>query len=261
MNRVKVTGLDNEGKEAVVYVIKPGTKEFAGAKKTANKAFKEAVESGCYFRTKLDKIMREQGLWGDEQQKEVDALNAKVSENVKKLKMGNMDLAEAKKLALDIKRDRTESLLKLAKTRELDAFTVEGQSENASFDYLISVCIVNEEGKPIFESVDDYNENSSQPYAVEAAAKLSELVYGLDGDWEKKLPENEFLIKYKFCNDELNLINDDGKRVSVTDKLINEDGRYVNEKGEYIDVDGNPIDAEGNYLNFKPFTKNGEPIA
>ena len=261
MNRVKVVSVDNEGKEKTVYVIKPTTKHMAGARKAAGKAVKLAIEEGCYFREKLDKVMREQGLWDDEQQKRVDELNEKVSLNVKKLKKGNMDLEEAKKLALQIKQDRAESLILLAKTRELDSFTIEGQSENASFEYLLSQCIVNEEGNPIFANVDEYLENSTEPYIGDAAAKLSELVYGLDSNWEKKLPENEFLIKYKFCNEDLNLINEEGKRVSINGKLIDENGRYVDNNGKHIDIDGDEIDEDGDYVDFKPFTKNGEPVA
>lgn len=254
-NRVKV-----ECGDQVVYVLKPGTKEVAGAKKASNKAFKEALESGCFLRSKLDKIMRDQGLWDDNMQKEVDEINKRILENTRKLKRGKIELDDARKLAIEIRRDRNASLTKLAKTRELEAYSAEGQSDNAGFDYLVSVCTVDEQGKPIFSSVEDYLEKADEDLASKAAAELGRLVYGLDPEWENKLPENEFLLKYKFCNEDLSLVNEDGKLVAVNGRLIDEKGRYRTEDGGYEDVDGNPIDENGNYLDFQPFTKNGEPV-
>lgn len=254
-NRIKV-----ECGDQVVYVVKPGTKEVTGAKKASNKAFKEALDSGCFLRSKLDQIMREQGLWSDAMQKEVDEINQRIVENTKKLKRGNMELEEARKIAIEIKKDRNASLLKMSKTRELEAYSAEGQADNAGFDYLVSVCTVDESGKPIFSSLEDYLERADEEIASKAAAELGQLVYGLDPDWEKKLPENEFLIKYKFCNEDLSLVNEEGKLVSINGRLIDEDGRYRTADGGYEDVDGNALDKEGNYLDFKPFTRNGEPV-
>lgn len=262
MKRFKIEAVDSEGNPKVVYVLKPTTKHLAGAKRAANKAFRKAWEDGGFFRKQLDQIMRESGSWDDEQQAKVDDINRKILENTRKLKRGGMDLEEAKQLALQIRRDRAESLILLSKSREFDALSIEGAAENESFDYLVSVCVVDEEGAPIFENVEDYLEKSSEDYATQAASKLYSMVYAssYNENWEKELPENAFLLKYKFCNDDLSLVNEEGKLVSVNGRLIDENGNYRTADGGYEDVDHIPVDKDGNYLDAQPFTKNGESV-
>jgi hypothetical protein len=143
-----------------------------------------------------------------------------------------------------------------------DDFTAEAQSDSAKFDYLVAACLRNEDGTPVFPTIEDYKENADEPYASEAAGKLAGLIYGLDEQWEANLPENQFLKKYKFVDDELRLVNKDGKFVTKDGKLIDNDFRYINEQGEYVDVDGNRIDKDGlPVVEFSPFLDDdGNPI-
>jgi hypothetical protein len=143
-----------------------------------------------------------------------------------------------------------------------DEFTAESQSENAKFDYLVSVCIKDDEGKPIFTDIEDYKEKSDEPYIAEAATKLASMLYGLDDSWEANLPENTFLQKYDFVDKDLRLINKEGKHVTKDGKLIDNDFRYINTEGEYVDVDGNRIDKDGlPTVLFSPFLDDdGKPI-
>jgi len=95
-----------------------------------------------------------------------------------------------------------------------------------------------------------------------AASNLAMMLYGIDPDYEKRLPENEFLKKYKFVDNELNFIDKQGRRVDSEGRLVNEDGRYINEEGKLVDVDGNLVDEDGNYIvDFTPFLdESGKPI-
>jgi len=88
------------------------------------------------------------------------------------------------------------------------------------------------------------------------------MLYGIDPDYEKRLPENEFLKKYKFVDDQLNYIDKKGRRVDSEGRLVNEDGRYINEDGKLVDIEGNLVDEEGNYIvEFTPFLDDeGKPI-
>ena len=80
------------------------------------------------------------------------------------------------------------------------------------------------------------------------------LLYNLDPDYEKKLPENQFLAKYNFVDQDLHLVDDKGRRVDSEGRLVNKDGRYINEAGELIDIKGNRVDLEGDYVvDFSPF--------
>jgi hypothetical protein len=119
------------------------------------------------------------------------------------------------------------------------------------------------EQKHYFNNLDDYLERIEDPAALKGAQVLANMIYGLDNDYEKNLPENKFLLKYKFVNENLRFINNEGKLVDREGRLIDEAGRFINESGEYVDKDGNRVDEHGDYIvDAKPFLDDdGKPVA
>lgn len=258
----KITSKNLNEEEVVVYVVKPGSQALTKAKVAANKAFALALKEKSMLRAAIDEHMVEQGLWDEEKQKNLTEINKKINHNVRTLKKGGIELEEAKDLALEIRKLRNEINSLLAKRRELDNFTAEAQADNASFFALIVECIVDQRGNKILKNVDDYMEKASEPYISEAVNKLADLTYGMNDSWERELPENKFLVDYKFCNEDLDLINEDGKLVDREGRLIDSTGRYIDENGNFIDVYGKSVDEDGNPLEeFIPFTKNGESVS
>jgi len=117
----------------------------------------------------------------------------------------------------------------------------------------VSVCILDPDTrKPLFMDIDDYDSQAAEPYIIEAAGELASMMYNLSPDYEKKLPENKFLKRFQFVDEELRLINDDGHLVDGDGRLINDEGRFVayDEDGVlyFIDRDGDKLDEEGNYI-------------
>lgn len=259
MSTVEVKGKNDKGEEVTVYVKRPNSEQLNEAHMYSNKIFKQAIDSGAILRIKLDDYMESQGLWNEEHKKKIKDLDNKIDSDVKKLISGKQGkfskLSQARKLALDIRKNRLERLVLLAKKRELDEYTVEAQVENARFDYLVTLCVYNDEGERVFADLTEYGDKRGEPYAAEAASKLATLIYQFDEDWQKKLPENQFLLKHKLVNDKLHLINSDGHLISEDDKLINENNEYVNEKGEKVNRDGQRVDENGNVIvdNYSEF--------
>jgi hypothetical protein len=145
----------------------------------------------------------------------------------------------------------------------LDSHTAEGQADNARFNYLVSACVVyKNNGNKYFKNYEDYLNRASDPVSFIAAQKLASIMYGLDSDFEKKLPENKFLLKYKFVNDNLELVDNKGRLIDASGRLIDQNGRFINEEGKFIDKDGNLVDESGDFLvEFQPFLDdNGNPI-
>ena len=145
----------------------------------------------------------------------------------------------------------------------LDTHTAEGQADNARFNYLVSVCTVyKDNSKPYFTNYEDYNNRSTDIVAILGAQNLAGMLYGLENDYEEKLPENKFLKQYKFVDDKLRLINKDGKLVDSEGRLIDENGRFINDSGEFVDKSGNLVDKQGDYIvEFQPFLDdNGNPV-
>lgn len=252
-----------DNKEVTFLVRSPSLADQREATKVYNTAFSDALKAKAVVRAKLDDLLVEQGLWDDKKQFEFSALQSKILENERKLAKGGIPLQEAKKIALDMKKDREDLRDLIAVKTNLDTHTAEGQADNARFNYLVSACTVyNDNKKPYFNSYDEYLNKASDPVAILAAQNLAGMLYGLENNYEEKLPENKFLKQYKFVDDKLRLINKEGKLVDQEGRLIDENGRFINEKGEFVDKDGNPVSDTGDYvLEFKPFLDDsGNPI-
>ena len=251
------------GKEVTLLVKSPSLQDQREATKVYNTAFSDALKAKAVVRAKLDDLLVEQGLWDDKKQFQFSALQSKILENERKLAKGGISLNEAKKLALEMRKDREELRDLISVKTNLDTHTAEGQADNARFNYLVSSCTVyNDNKKPYFSSYDEYLNKSSDPVAIQAAQQLAGMLYGLENNYEEKLPENKFLKQYKFVDSQLRLVDKEGRLVDQDGRLVDENGRFINEKGEFVDKDGNPVNAEGEYLiEFKPFLDDdGNPV-
>lgn len=249
------------GENKVLYVISPTRKHEEKAKVISNRVFRDCVKTGSFFRSELNAVLKERGILTNEEEKVLTEATEFLENGKKKLKAGGIELDEARKLAVDMRKKRFEIIAITIKLNEHDAMTVEGQTDNAYFDALVSLCVLDEEGNPVFNSYEHYLDESKEDYASTAAKTLSSIIYGTNDNWEKELPENKFLMKYKFVDEKLRLVNKDGHYVDSENKLINEDGRYVNENNEFVNRDGERVDENGDLIvEEKPFLSNGDPV-
>jgi hypothetical protein len=250
-------------KEVSLFVKAPSLQDQREATKVYNQNFSEALKAKAVVRAKLDDVLMEQGLWDANKQAQFTKLQNDILEGERRLAKGGISILEAKKVALNMKKSRDDLRDLIAVKTNLDTHTAEGQADNARFNYLVSACTVYTDTKEqYFKNYEDYLNRSSDPVAILAAQNLAGMLYGLENDYESKLPENKFLKQYKFVDDQLRLINKNGHLVDDDGRLVDENGRYVNDKGEFVDKDGNPVDNQGDYLlDFQPFLdENGQPI-
>jgi len=253
-----------EDKDVKFLVRNPSFKNQREGQKVYNTAFTDAIKSNAVVRAKMDDVLREQGIWDDAKEDELTELQNQIIRSERVLAQGGISLKKAKSIALEMKETRDKIRELLLDKNSLDTNSAEGQADNTRFNYLVTVCTVYKDTeKPYFKDMDDYLEKSSDPVAIKAAQTLANMLYGLKDDYEKDLAENKFLMKYKFVDDDLRLINDKGQLVDEENRLIDENGRFINEKGEYVDKFGYRIDFDGNYVvEFAPFLDDdGKPIA
>jgi hypothetical protein len=262
--KVKAADSDKMVKKVTEYaVMEPIPKDGREAQKVYNAAFSAALSSGGLLRQRVNTFMREQGLWDDAKEAEQDKIVSRINQLELTLQRGNIKLSEARELALDIRRARFDLRELIAQKNELDSNTAEGQAENARFNALVSRCLVyNETGEPVYQSVDDYLERSTDEQAFVGAQTLASMMFKLDKNHEAGLPENMFLKKWKFVDDELRLVNKDKHLVDTKGNLINEDGHYVDKDGNLIDIEGRPVDDKGNFVvDSQPFLDDdGNPL-
>ncbi len=259
----KVVKVEIGGKEVELAVLRPNAKVRQDAQKVYNKAFRDAVESGAILRAKIESVMREQKLWDDAKEAELRKLQGQIAEKERKIRGGGIKLSEAREMAIQLRRDRGELRALNSERMSLDNNSCEAQADNAQFNFFVSACTVHaNDGKPYFKSYEDYMTKEDDPAVGPAASALAKIIYNLEDDYEKKLPENQFLLKFKFADDSLHLIDKQGRKIDADGRLVDEEGRYINEAGEYVDREGNRVDADGNYLvDEKPFLDDeGNPV-
>lgn len=252
-----------DGKDKEMLIKSPSLNDQKEATKVYNQTFSEALKSKAVVRAKLDDLLVEQGLWDNAKQAKFTELQSKILDGERKLAKGGISLSEAKETALTMKKTREELRELISVKTNLDTHTAEGQADNARFNYLVYACTVyNDTKEQYFKSYEDYNNRSTDPVAILAAQNLANMLYGLEDNYEDKLPENKFLKQYKFIDSKLRLINKEGKLVDEKGRLLDENGRFINEKGEFVDKDGNLVDQEGDYIvEFSPFLDDdGKPV-
>jgi len=235
-----------------VYIKDPSVADQRDSRAIYNKVFKSELESGAYLRDELEDILRERGLWNDKKQMDYTKLIQDLDAHEMKLSKGGIKLADAKKIALDIRGIRFRMRMLLADRAKFNSSTVEGQAENQQFNFLLSRSAVynNNRDKTYFKSYEDYLNRSNDNDSVLIASKFAKVHYGTLGT-EKDLPENQFLQRFHYVDDNLRLVNSDGHLVNMDGNLIDEEGRliaYSNDGVAYfVDSDGNPLDDRGNY--------------
>lgn len=252
-----------DGKNREILIRSPSLQDQKEATKIYNQSFSEALKAKAVVRAKLDDLLVEQGLWDGIKQAKFTELQAEILEGERKLAKGGISLIEAKNIALKMRKTREDLRELISVKTNLDTHTAEGQADNARFNYLVSACTVyNDTKEQYFKNYEDYNNKSNDAVAILAAQNLANMLYGLEDNYEEKLPENKFLKQYKFVDTKLRLINKEGKLVDEQGRLIDETGRFINEQGQFVDKDGNLVDKEGDYIiEFTPFLDDeGKPI-
>ena len=255
--------IEINGEKKTFTVKSPSLTEQREAQKVYNTAFTDAIKSNSVVRAKMDDVLEEQGLWNKDKQNKYNTLQQELIEGEKRLAKGGFALSEAKKLALKMRDLRLEIRDLISVRTSLDNHSAEGQADNARFNYLVSACVVYKDNdKPYFKDLADYMDRQDDPVALQGAQKLANMIYGLDNNFEKNLPENKFLKKYKFVNEDLRFIDKQGRTVDSEGRLVDENGRYIDDEGNFVDKDGNRVDADGEFVvDTQPFLDDeGNPV-
>ena len=254
-----------DGNEYAVRV--PTVQEIKEANEMRAKTFNDALGRGDLLRDQLESELRKRELWNDNREQEYQTLRREVLDGEYKLQKGGIKLSQAKGIALGMTDNRNQMVNLLSSRTDLDSNTCEGKADAARFNYLFACCLVYDEtGEQYFPNkLDDYLLNQDDVVAAEGATEFYYLISGTD-NVDTKLPENKFLQKFKFVDDNLQLIDKDGR-------LINDDGKHIDTKGNFVrwnkdgtsvkvDTVGRPVNEEGDFdIDHTAFLDDGgDPI-
>ena len=248
-------------------IIKPTAQQNEDATMEYNRVFSKALNNGALLREKLQDHMERQGLWDKEKEKQYNDIIAKLNKAEIQLNKGGIKLAEAREIAIEMRKTRLELQQLIAEKNAMDVNTAQGQAEQARFNKLLVSCLVySNDEKPFYDDVSDYLQKQSigsDGVGYIAAEKFGNVYFGLDSDYENGLPENMFLKKWQFIDTDLQLINKEGHAIDQDGRLIDALGRFIDAEGNYVDRDGNPLNEEGSYdFKSQPFLDDeGNPLS
>lgn len=245
-------GTDQEKKVSVV-VKRPNNNVLTEAQRVGAMAWTQCIKDGVMTKKELKAFMKKRNIWDEAKEKEEDKITARIKKLEKELYLGTstkgskMKLSKGRELAIEMRKARIELRNLIAERIGLEANTAEALSDNARFDFMVAKCTFDADGKRVYNSLDDYHNHAEDEIAFAAASALAEMMYSLDQGFEEKLPENQFLKKFKLVDEKLSLIDKEGNLIDVGGEKIDENGRYIDDKGEFVDKEGNKVTKDGTY--------------
>lgn len=251
--KTRETEVSVDGKNVKIIIKKPTGNIQSKAGRVAAKVWTECLSDGIMTKKELKEFMKKRDIWNSEKDDQEEKIGQQIADLEKELalgkgKSGRVKSTDGRDIAIKIREKRIELRDLISERLSLENNTAESLADNARFDYLVACCTYYENGEKVYNSVEDYDERSDDDIAFAAATEMAQMLYSLDKDFEKSLPENAFLNKHKFTNDDGALVNANGHTVDLEGRLINELGQFVTEKGDRVDRDGNLLDSEGRYV-------------
>jgi hypothetical protein len=251
-----------DGSKIKIIVKKPSNAVMSAAQRKGALVWTQCIQEGVMTKKELEKILEDRGIWTKAKAQEQANILKAISELEKKLYLSRgvtLKTSEGKKIAVQMRRKRIELRDLLAEKVALEQNTAESLSDNAKFDYIVSQCTFDEHEQPVYNGIDDYSNRSDDPIAFAAAQALAAMLYSLDKDFEMKLPENKFLAKFDYIDDDLHLVNKQGHKVDTEGRLVNDLGQFIDEEGKRVDIDGNLLDEDGAYIPTTEFEVDDTP--
>lgn len=245
---------DGETKEIEIYVQRPTNDIVKLADRYKSKIWNQCIQDEILTKKELGVLMRKRGIWDEAKDKEEQDITKEIVRLEKELYHGKdgkskPKLSEGRDIAIQIRRKRSELRDLIAERIALEENTADNLSDNARFDFLVAHCTFYKDGSRVYKDFDEYNNKSADEVAFTAANLLGKMVYNLDNNFEKNLPENRFLSKFGLVNEDLSLVDpkNPNQLVDTKGKKIDEDGYYIDDNGNRIDRDGNKLTSDGNY--------------
>ena len=268
--REQIKTYDENGKALELDVIRPGHKVMQDANMKYNlkvsSLIRDASNGGerLLLRSEVEDHLIKSGLWTRNDALTIEKLGIRIRASEFLLQKGGIKLNEARQLAIEMSKMRSEMMILYSKKQQLDFATIESVAEQVKFGYLMVKCVVaTSDGKKFFDNYNDYMDRGDHVAVVEAAKCLAKFVYGMEEDASMNLYENKWLKEHEFIDSAGRLVDSKGSFVDKEGRQTDQAGRYVNEQGDYVDKKGIRVDEEGNFLvdNPKPFLDDdGNPI-
>jgi len=207
------------------------------------------------LRDELEQFLKDNGVWTEEDEKKIQSISKEIEQLFNKLKKGGDKAWNGRQLCINIMDKRKEMLKVASKKQQLDSVTIESIAENDRLDYYVYSCTVySDDGKNFWESFEDMKNDRSSDVYLKSYINVMKYLYGVDPEYEKNLPENKWLRKYGFINENLEYTDrKTGEKVDKSGNSIKQLEKEIQEERELL---------EGEIKEEQPFVddETNEPI-
>jgi hypothetical protein len=238
--------------DGVKWVVKrPTPAQIIEGDNVYNRTVSTLLKNDGLLSEAVSNYIRQQGIWDDARQKEMDRLDKVINDNTLKLRKGGaagLTKSAGKELAIQIKRDKFAQRILTADVEKVNEISVQRQGFVKRIEFYVSACTLDEKGKPVFKDFEDYTARKDEPGVGLATSNLMLLLFNVDSDAEKQLPENAFLLKYGYVDNDLRLIDKEGNWVDFDGRRIDKEGYLLNDELKRVDEDGNLLDENGEVI-------------
>jgi hypothetical protein len=241
--------VDGEIKEVEIYVQKPSNEVLKMAERYKSKVWNQCIQDDILTKKELAVFMRKRGIWDEAKDREEEQITKDILMLERELYQGKTGkakpkLSEGRDVAIQIRRKRFELRDLITERITLEENTADSLADNSRFDYLVASCSFYKNGTRVYKDFNEYNNKSADEIAYACAGLLGKMLYNLDSNFEKNLPENKFLTKFGLVNEDLSLVDPQNPS-----QLVDTKGKNIDDEGYYLDQDGHRIDREGNKIN------------
>lgn len=192
------------------------------------KTLRQAIEQeDAMLNASMDNFLKEKNAWTDADEAQIDKLRSELVVIEDVLQSGGIKLQEAKEKALEAQQIRMKLVSKMNEKSSYYELTAESRADEAKFNYMLVKLLVDEQGNPVFNTVEEFLNSEDEQLGGSAATALTEKLYGNVKDAFKETVENKFLIEYGFADE--NLVLKDKKKKEFS-PFLDDDGKPVEKK-------------------------------
>jgi hypothetical protein len=193
---------DEDGNELVYEFRRPSQGVMSKAELVRRSKFSEAFRAGVVVNAEVFKILRERGLWGDDEEAESTRIRGELSEAEQELKDEGLSNEDGMRLVAKIKALRLELDGHQAIATQIADATCESIANESVNMFYAAACVYNKTtGQKVYKDLEDFrsrlNETSTIDSYREATIASLEVLIGQDlpSDLSTQYTENKWLAE------------------------------------------------------------------
>jgi len=162
-------------------VIRPTAKIREESEEVELKAFADGMRKGFLCRDEMEKLLRERGIWGEEEEKQLEEVRSKIRELLKELRLES-GKKKSQKIYEKIKTLRQKEQELFSKYDSYFSMTCDSRATNQRLMYLIASCVLDAEGNRVWKDFDSFKAEEDTGLLSEAINQAMSFFLDLDID-------------------------------------------------------------------------------